>query len=150
MFFFPRFLRKSCLQSGFLTNKHKHISHTSWTKGWRQIYEITQNRFFCGMFYSWFFPIFYQKTSKFGFWVDGWVLVIKYKYFRDFLSLFFFLCRQLMRKLVHSLSGDNNLVPFHLWWRKIVLKSEKVYKYFVQDCLETFSEIFTSLKMASN
>ena len=39
-----------------------------------------------------------------------------------------------MRQLVHLLSGDNNLVPFHLWWRKILLKSEKVYKYFVQNC----------------
>ena len=39
-----------------------------------------------------------------------------------------------MRQLIHSLSGDNNLVPFHLWWRQIVLKSEKVYKCFVQDC----------------
>ena len=35
---------------------------------------------------------------------------------------------------MHLLSGDNNLVPFHLWWRKIVLKSEMVYKYFVQNC----------------
>ena len=39
-----------------------------------------------------------------------------------------------MRQLVHLLSCDNNLVPFHLWWRKIVWKSEKVYKYFVQGC----------------
>ena len=39
-----------------------------------------------------------------------------------------------MRQLVRLLSGDNDLVPFHLWWRKIVLRSEKVYKYFVQDC----------------
>ena len=39
-----------------------------------------------------------------------------------------------LRQHVHSLSGDNNLVPFHLWWRQIVLKSAKVYKCFVQDC----------------
>ena len=36
----------------------------------------------------------------------------------------------------HSLSGGNNLVPFHLWWRQIVLKSKKVSKCFVQDCLK--------------
>ena len=35
------------------------------------------------------------------------------------------------------LSGDNNLVPFHLRWRKIVLKSEKVSKYFVQDFMSS-------------
>ena len=40
-----------------------------------------------------------------------------------------------MRQLVHSLSGDNNLVPFHLWLKEIVLKTQKVYeKVFVQDC----------------
>ena len=30
--------------------------------------------------------------------------------------------------------GDNNLVPFHLWWKGFVLKCEKVYKYLFQDC----------------
>ena len=37
-----------------------------------------------------------------------------------------------MRQLVHSLYGDNNLVPFDLWWRQILLKSEKVWKCFVK------------------
>ena len=64
-----------------------NISLQSWTKGWRQIRKIRQNRFFYGMFYSWFFTIFYQKTSIFGFWVDGWVLAIKSKHFRDFLEI---------------------------------------------------------------
>ena len=32
-----------------------------------------------------------------------------------------------MRRLVDSISGDN-LDPFHLWWRDIVLKREKVYE----------------------
>ena len=31
-------------------------------------------------------------------------------------------------------SGVNNLVPIHMWWKEIVLKREKVYIYFVQDC----------------
>ena len=34
----------------------------SWTEGWRQIHKIMQNRFFYGIFHSWYFPIFYQKT----------------------------------------------------------------------------------------
>ena len=59
----------------------------SWTKGWRQIDEIKQNRIFYGMFYSWFFAIFYQKMWQFGFRSDGWVLVIKSKHFRDFLEI---------------------------------------------------------------
>ena len=35
-------------------NKFKQILRTgqSWTKGYRQIYKIKQNRFFYGMFYS--------------------------------------------------------------------------------------------------
>ena len=55
----------------------------SWTKGWRQIGKIKQKRFFYGMFYSWFFAIFYQKMSKFGIWLDGWVLTIKSKHFKS-------------------------------------------------------------------
>ena len=59
----------------------------SWTKDWRQIHKIKQKRFFYGLFYSWFFPIFFRKTSKFGFWVSGWVLAIKSKHFRDLLEI---------------------------------------------------------------
>ena len=36
-------------------------------------------------------------------------------------------------QLVHSTFDDNNLVPFHLKCRGIVLKREKIYKYFVHD-----------------
>ena len=49
-----------------------------------------------------------------------------------------------------SLSGDNNLVTFHLWSRKIVLDRGKLYKSFVQDCLKIFLLVFTSLKMQEN
>ena len=31
--------------------------------------------------------------------------------------------------------GDNNPVPIHLWQSKVILKREKVYKYFVHDCI---------------
>ena len=34
-----------------------------------------------------FFATFYHKTSKFGLWVEGWVLAIKPKHFRDFLEI---------------------------------------------------------------
>ena len=84
-------------------------------------HEIKQNRFSYGMFCSWFFAIFYQKTSKFGFRFGGWVLAIKFRHLRDFLEI----VRQLVSQLTHSLSGDNNLVPFHLRWREIVQKVKK-------------------------
>ena len=29
-----------------------HAIPQPWTKGWKQIHEIKQNRFFCGMFHS--------------------------------------------------------------------------------------------------
>ena len=34
---------------------------------------------------------------------------------------------------LYSLSGDNNLVRFYFWWRKIALNYQKFYKCFVQD-----------------
>ena len=66
---------------------HGNCNLQSWTKIWRQIAEIKQNRFFHGMFHSWFFAIFYQKVSKFGFWLDGWVVAIRSERFRDFLEI---------------------------------------------------------------
>ena len=39
-----------------------------WTKVWRQIPKIKQNKFFYGMIYSRFFAIFDQKTSNVSFW----------------------------------------------------------------------------------
>ena len=82
---FAKFTGKHLCQS---LSFNKVAGLQSWTKGWRQIHKIKQNRFFHGMFYSWFFPIFSQKTSKLGLWVDGWVLAIKPKYSRDFLEIY--------------------------------------------------------------
>ena len=48
----------------------------SWAKVWGQSHELKQIRFFYGLFYDCFFATFYQKTSKFGLWVNGWVLAI--------------------------------------------------------------------------
>ena len=89
------------------------------------------------MIYSWCFVIFYRKTSQRGFWVVSWVLgTTSSKLFSDFLEIPWFpkilslSCSATMKQLVHSLSGVNNLIPFHLWWREIVLKREKLYKCF--------------------
>ena len=49
--------------------------------------EILQSSFSYGIFYSCFFAIFNEKTSKFGFWVAGWALAIKSKHFRGFLEI---------------------------------------------------------------
>ena len=38
--------------------------------------------------------------------------------------------RQLVRQLLHLFSDDNNLFLFHWSWRGIMLKGEKVLKYF--------------------
>ena len=35
---------------------------------------------------------------------------------------------------VYSLFGENNLIPFHLRWKEIMLKCDRVRKYSVQDC----------------
>ena len=49
------------------------LSLQSWTKGWRQTDEIKQSRFFCGMFYSWYFAIFTKKCHNLAFgWTAGY------------------------------------------------------------------------------
>ena len=48
--------------------------------------------------------------------------------------VFLAIVRLFVKQFIHLLSGDNNLVPFHLWLKKIVLKSEKVCVCFIQDC----------------
>ena len=55
-----------------------------------------------------------------------------------------------MKQLVHSFSGDKNLVPFRLRQRKTVLKSEKVSECFVPDCLKISLSVFTCLIMHWN
>ena len=116
------------------------FSVQSWTKGWRQIDKIKQNRFFYGMFYSWFFAIFTKKRKNLALgWTAGYSpsnLSISgiFLKFPNFLRSKSYFVRQLVRQLLHLLSGDNNVVPFYLWWREILQKSEKVSKYFVQDC----------------
>ena len=49
---------------------------------------------------------------------------------------------KIMRQLVYSLSRNENLVPFHLWWRETVLKSEKICKCFFFRLSISFSCIF--------
>lgn len=48
-----------------------------------------------------------------------------------------------MRKLVPVCY--NTLVLIHVWWVEIVLKREKVYKYFDSDYPKVFYSAFTSL-----
>ena len=38
-----------------------------------------------------------------------------------------------LRQLLYLLSGDNILVPLHMWLREIVVKLEKIHKCFFQD-----------------
>ena len=91
-----------------------------------------------------FLLFFLSKNVKFGFRVERCVLAIKSKHFRDFLEGAW----QIVTQLVHPFSGDNNLAPFHLWGREIVLESEKVYKCFVQDCTRKtwFTDFSVKLK----
>ena len=127
----------------------------SWRENSRQILKIKQDRFFYGMFYSWIFEMFYQNFLKI--WLLGGQLVTHHQ--MQVFQLFSWnglisedpqssVVQQLVRQLVHSFSGDNNIGPFHLWWRQTVLKSEKVYKCSVQHCLKIFLSVFTSFKMS--
>ena len=111
----------------------------SWMKGCQQFHKTKQNRLLYGMFYSWFFASFYKdvKISLLGVQLGTHHQIqafqeLSWNYLG--ISWNFVKIWPLARQLVHSLSGDNNLVPFHLWWKKVVLKREKVSKYFVKDC----------------
>ena len=68
------------------------------------------------MFYSRFFCDFLAQMPKFAFRVVGCVFVIKSKHFRDFPDISLDpkseVVWQLVRQLLHPLSGDNNVVPF--------------------------------------
>ena len=109
------------------------ITSASWTKGCKQIHEIKQNRFLHVMFFSWVF----NESVKIC--LLGVRLGTRHQIqvFQGF--SWYFLSFQLFYyswgNFLHSLSGDNNVVPFHLWWRETVLKREKVSKYFVQDII---------------
>ena len=92
------------------------------------------------MFYSWVLAIFQHKCQDLPFgWLAeyspsnpsiSWIFLKPPNFIKS--RVFFF--RQIVRQLVYPLSVCNNLFPFHLWWREIVLNYEKGYKCFVQDC----------------
>ena len=56
----------------------------------------------------------------------------------------------LVRQHLYSLSDDNNLLLVPCWWWEVVQKGEKVWKYFVLDCLKKFSITFYLLKLHKN
>ena len=73
---------------------------------------------------------FYMMVGINRWWVD---------FLRDPKSYDF---QQLQQEFAHSLSGDNNVVLFHLWWRDNMLKHKKIFKYFVKNC----SFMYTNLR----
>ena len=89
------------------------------TRDCKQIHEIKQNRFLYGM--QLVFCEFLTKASKFGFWVSARYSSSNSSTPRTFLK-FPKIIKFGNSQLLHSLSGDNNLVPFHLWWKEIVLR----------------------------
>ena len=92
------------------------------------------------MFNSWFFKIFYQNTSKFGFWAhgfwvleDGWVLTIKSKHLKDFFEISLF--PKILSIKLFGNSWGNLYIHFLviiIWFRytygekKFLLKSEEI------------------------
>ena len=139
---------RNCCPSNLLFH-FTNICMQSSTKGCRQIYKIREIRFLNGMFYSGIFAIFYKKTSKFGFWVPRCVRCSPlnrsiseiFSKFPNFQSPKPQNVGQLVNQFLHSFSADNNLLSFHLWWREIALKREKVYKCFVQDCRSAYLNV---------
>ena len=86
--------------------------------------------------------MFLAQISEFR---TDWVLPIKSRHFRNFLEI-----SQVFKILSLKLYGNlwgNSYINFHFWWKQTVLKSEKVRKCFVEDCLKIFFLVFASSKM---
>ena len=87
--------------------------------GCTQIHEIKQNRFCMGCFTAGVLQFFAAGRQNLAFgWPAGYSPSDP-SISRISLNFLYFITsevvQQLMRQLVHSLSGDNNLVSFHLW-----------------------------------
>ena len=48
-----------------------------------------------------------------------------------------YVVQQLVRQLVFTMFITNNHNSFHLWWKKNLVKHQKVSKYYDQDCSKT-------------
>ena len=59
----------------------------SWTKVADKLMKLSKIGFSMQCFTADFLQFFTKKISKFGFWLDGWVLAIKSKNFEDFLEI---------------------------------------------------------------
>ena len=57
---------------------------------------------------------------------------------------------KLVRQLVHSVSDDNDVVPFLLWYRESMLKGKKMSKYAVNGCQKNFIRIPISVRIHEN
>ena len=55
-----------------------------------------------------------------------------------------------MSQLVYSISGDNNLLLYHLWLREAMVKGEKLSTYFMLGYLENFLLFSIALRMQEN
>ena len=57
---------------------------------------------------------------------------------------------QFVRQYMHSFSGENNVAPFHLWWKENKVKRYEVSGYFVTACPENFLLFPISLGIREN
>ena len=53
-----------------------------------------------------------------------------------------------MRQLVYIIFIISNHAPFHVWLKENLVKSQKVLKYYVQDCVQNFLLFFMCLLTA--
>ena len=44
--------------------------------------------------------------------------------------------RQLVRQIVYTMFITNNHASLHLWWKEILVKYQKISKYYVHDCTD--------------
>ena len=110
-----------------------------------QILQAKQHRFYYSMSYCWFFLQYFIKTCQnLAFGWSARCSSLNPSVLKIFLKFPNSLRSSVLSDLAtrEAFSGDNNLVPFHLWWRKIMLKHGKVCKRFIQDGRNNHGEVF--------
>ena len=59
-----------------------------------------------------------------------------------------YVVRQLVRQLIHTMCISNNCQSFILWWKKNLIKDQRVSIYYENYCLQNFLLYFISLSTA--
>ena len=98
------------------------------------------------------FQEFFARLTKFSFSQEDWALGYHSTKFRDFPNISQGPksedVPQPVTKLVYIMFTSNTCASFHLRWKENLVKHQRVWKYYENDCLQNFLLLFISLLTA--